>query len=604
MKRQTILVVDDNADFLESVSTVFWDAGYAVSTAQNSSQALEMAARNRPDLCVVDVAMPGADGIQLIKFFRSRHIYRQIPMILLTAGMRRDSLAEALDLGVKDVFLKSKFTAEDLVERVALRLAEPREIIRSPDLVDRPSAFRELGPKETSQIPPILPSEFLPNETTSMMAVVSAPTSTFPTAVHTVPAPVRPQSDNPSSKPPTSQMPVVGRQEVVGRRSVSKELADAIVKMQVLPKVRTDMLQTASQAQSSLAGIEGVARNDPVMALRLISATNAAVYARPTPLFDLGEAIRVLGLEQVSRIVSSSAAYKPEDRDEQVTADLYSVWRHCVATAYYAERLSPIGEKDIAFLAGLLHDLPILFALQYLGDEWLPIRAHCQVKGMSLREGLSTATGYQMNDIGSQILSTFRIPPELGGPLLRYQEHFLSNRNREPGSFARRLDIAHNLAVAQGRPGTIHAEVRSLSREELAFPEALNILAPSDGARLKYLEDQAGLGSDGTAEYPKLRHPIALWRDPRWSEPDPVESVLSMMGECVVVSDPSQLVMKGACRLAIAEPGTEAWTEIIHLAPVVVLYSTQLPDDPLPQGVEAYRMPVAVSLLAKRLRPA
>ena len=147
MKRQTILVVDDNADFLESVSTVFCDAGYAVSTAQNSSQALERAPRNGPVLCVVDVAMQGADGIQLIKFFRSRHIYRQIPMILLTAGMRRDSLAEALDLGVKDVFLKSKFTAEDLVERVALRLAEPREIIRSPDLVDRPSAFRELAPK-------------------------------------------------------------------------------------------------------------------------------------------------------------------------------------------------------------------------------------------------------------------------------------------------------------------------------------------------------------------------------------------------------------------------------------------------------------------------
>ncbi len=604
MKRQNILVVDDNADFLESVSTVFWDAGYAVSTAKNSSQALEMAARSRPDICVVDVAMPGADGIQLIKFFRSRHIYRQIPMILLTAGVRRDSLAEALDLGVKDVFLKSKFTAEDLVERVALRLAEPRELIRSPELADRPSSFRELPPKEINQAPPILPSEFLPKEPIFASASSAPPASAAPPAASASGTSQRPPSDAPASVAPASQVPASFRQDIVHRRSVSRELADAIVKMQVLPKVRTDMIHIASQAQSSLAGIEGVARNDPVMALRLISATNAAAYARPAPLFDLGEAIRVLGLEQVGKIVGASAAFKPLDLDEQVSADLASVWRHCIATAYYAERLSNASEKDVAFLAGLLHDLPILFSLLYLGDEWLPIRAHCQVKGMSLRDGLSTATGFQMNDIGSQILSTFRIPPELGGPLLRYYEHFLSNKPKEPGSFARRMDIAHNLAVAQGRPGTVHAEVRCLSREELAFPEALNILAPSDPARLKYLEDQAGIAEDGSSDFARLRHPIALWRAPMWSEPDPVESILSMMGECIVVSEISQLAVKGACRLGIAEPGTDAWTEVLRMAPVVVLHRAQLPEEALPGGVEALRMPVSLSLLAKRLRPA
>lgn len=599
-----ILVVDDNADFLESVSTVFWDAGYSVSTAQNASQALEVAARTRPDLCVVDVAMPGADGIQLIRYFRSRHLYRQIPMILLTAGVRRDSLAEALDLGVKDVFLKSKFTAEDLVERVALRLAEPREIIRSPDLADRPSAFRELGPKETNQAPPILPSEFLPNESTQ------PPPSTATGAVSSQAPPSVPPAtsakavQNPPSKPPSSQPPPTWKHEGGNRRTVSKELADAIVRLQVLPKVLQDMLRIASQPQSSLAGMEGVARNDPAMALRLISVTNSAVYARPTPLFELGEAIRLLGMEQLTQIVKSSAVFKPEDHDEQVCQDLFSMWRHSVAAAYYAERLAPPLEKDISFLGGLLHDLPILFSLQYLGDEWLPIRAHCQVKGLSLREGLSTATGYQMNDIGAQIFSTFRIPPELGGPILRYQEHFLSNRNKEPGSFARRLDIAHHLAMAQGRFGTAHSEVRCLSKEELSFPEALNILSPTDASKLRFQEDAAGLGWPGAGEYPKLRHPIALWRDPLWAEPDPVESVLSLLGECVVVSEPAQLAMKNVCRLAIAEPGTDAWSEALRHAPIVVLHRAPHSEEPLPAGVEALRMPVPVALLVKRLRSA
>jgi len=602
-----ILVVDDNADFLESVATVFWDAGYQVCQAHNSREALEVAARTRPDLCVVDVAMPGADGIQLIKFFRSRHIYRQIPMVLLTAGVRRDSLAEALDLGVKDVFLKSKFTAEDLVERVALRLAEPRELIRSPDLVERPSAFRELAPKELNQAPPILPTEFLPNEVRTNPVPApstSASPSTMAPISAAVPGPPPRKPSEESSKGASSQMSASGRTEVVGRRSVSWELAEAIQRLKVIPKVRTDLLQIAGQAQSSLAGIEGVARNDPVLSLRLISVANSAIYARPAPVFDLGEAIRVVGLEEVVRIVSASGAVDLDQLDDLVVGDIQSLWRHCIACAYYAERLAPPSEKEAAFLGGLLHDLPLLFCLQYLGDEWLPIRAHCQVKGMSLREGLSTATGFQMNDIGSQILSTFRIPPELGGPLLRYFEHFLSNRSREPGHFARRIDLAHHLAVAQGRAGTAHAEVRSLSREELATPEGLVVLSPNDGGRLRFLEEQADLAGDPGAELQRLRHPLALWRDPSWSEPDPVESVLSLMGDCVSVTKISQLAMKGACRLAICEPGSEAWRLLPGLAPVVVLHRAPASDDPLPSGVESLQMPVSLSLLAKRLRPA
>jgi len=399
-------------------------------------------------------------------------------------------------------------------------------------------------------------------------------------------------------------MSASGRTEVVGRRSVSRELAEAIQRLKVIPKVRTDLLQIAGQAQSSLAGIEGVARNDPVLSLRLISVANSAIYARPAPVFDLGEAIRVVGLEEVVRIVSASGAVDLDQLDDLVVGDIQSLWRHCIACAYYAERLAPPSEKEAAFLGGLLHDLPLLFCLQYLGDEWLPIRAHCQVKGLSLREGLSTATGFQMHDIGSQILSTFRIPPELGGPVQRYFEHFLSNKTREPGHLARRMDLAHHLAVAQGRTGTAHAEVRSISREELATPEGLNILSPNDGARLRFLEDQAGLPRDFASELPRLRHPIALWRDPMWSEPDPVESLLSSMGECLVVRDLYELGVHGACRMVIAEPGSEAWARLGQFAPLVVLYRSPAPEEPLPAGVEALRMPVALSLLVKRLRPA
>src|SRR5574344_1652664 len=110
---ETVLLVDDD-EFRETVADILRDEGFEVLSAASSPQALEHASRHRPAICLLDVALPGVDGLQLLRYFRSRHVFRLMPVVILTAGIRKDALHQILQLGVKDVLLKSKFSGQDL----------------------------------------------------------------------------------------------------------------------------------------------------------------------------------------------------------------------------------------------------------------------------------------------------------------------------------------------------------------------------------------------------------------------------------------------------------------------------------------------------------
>ena len=92
-----------------------------------------------------------------------------------------------------------------------------------------------------------------------------------------------------------------------------------------------------------------------------------------------------------------------------------------------------------------------------------------------------------------------------------------------------------------------------------------------------------------------------MWRDPRWVSPDPVESVLAQVTDCLRVDRIQEIALPGRVRLAISEPGTAEWNLLGTLAPVLVLHRGKLPDAPLPPGIETIKMPIPLSLLIHRL---
>ena len=119
-----ILVVDDQQDICWILSQLLEDAGYAVSPAADGQEALEVAAKQPPDLVLMDVRMPGLDGMTALERLKQRHPH--LPVIMLTAYGEVQSAVQAMKLGAEDYLLKPFHNEEVLLairralERVAL----------------------------------------------------------------------------------------------------------------------------------------------------------------------------------------------------------------------------------------------------------------------------------------------------------------------------------------------------------------------------------------------------------------------------------------------------------------------------------------------------
>lgn len=568
-----VLLVDDDDEFRETVGEILRDEGYEVLSAGSSPQALEFASRQKPSICLLDVAMPGVDGVQLLRYFRSRHLFRLMPVIILTAGIRKDSLHQILQLGVKDVMLKSKFSAQDLAARIRRRINGPVEVIRNPDLV----------PSEPSRT---FESSHAGNLGSSNDAVDLPP----PSGVDS--------SFDLATAPPPEPSPGLPRTP----RAVSHEMIQAIGEMRALPLVVEHILAVASRPDASLSDLEVVVRRDPVVAARIVHAANSAAFLRGAPVSRLEEALRVLGFANITRIASTGSILRRDDLEGEAGADLASLWRNSLATAYLSERLAPRLEKANAFLQGLLHDLPSMFALQYLGSAWPAWRAHALVKGWPLREALSSALGCPLEGLSGQILSAYRIPSGVAGAIQEFHEFYLSSHPREPGQGARLLEISRMLATALGRPGTMFAEVRGLHRDEVKALDLPNLFRTDVTEEIAVLEQVSQLPQDAD-ELPRIDREVLLWRDARWAEPDPVESILSRCFDCLRVEKFEELsTVPDRIRIAMAEPGTLEWERLGQVAPVIVLHRGSLRPGPIPTGVEALRMPVPLHHLFHRIQ--
>jgi two-component system, OmpR family, response regulator MprA len=120
----TILVVDDDRALREALRRALALAGYEVQVAQDGEQALELLAQAEPDAVVLDVGLPGIDGLEVCRRVR---LGTRVPILILTA---RDAVADridGLDAGADDYMVKP-FDVDELKARLRalLRRANPQ----------------------------------------------------------------------------------------------------------------------------------------------------------------------------------------------------------------------------------------------------------------------------------------------------------------------------------------------------------------------------------------------------------------------------------------------------------------------------------------------
>ncbi|MBT2508769.1 response regulator transcription factor [Streptomyces sp. ISL-98] len=111
---QTILVVDDDPTVAEVVTGYLERAGFAVTPAADGPEALRQAADRRPDLVVLDLMLPGMDGLEVCRKLRADG---PVPVIMLTARGDEDDRILGLEVGADD-YVTKPFSPRELVLRV------------------------------------------------------------------------------------------------------------------------------------------------------------------------------------------------------------------------------------------------------------------------------------------------------------------------------------------------------------------------------------------------------------------------------------------------------------------------------------------------------
>ena len=114
---QTILIIEDEEDISDLVAFNLKRNDYEVVQALDGLRGLASAREFLPDLIVLDLMMPGMDGLTLFKELRREALTRKIPVIMLTARGQTEDKIEGLDLGADD-YMTKPFSPKELVLRV------------------------------------------------------------------------------------------------------------------------------------------------------------------------------------------------------------------------------------------------------------------------------------------------------------------------------------------------------------------------------------------------------------------------------------------------------------------------------------------------------
>lgn len=144
MSREKLLVVDDEEDLLDLLKYNLSKEGYVVSCAQTGEEAMDLIRLDRPDLLLLDLMLPGMDGLEVTRHLKRDPETKDILIVMLTARGEEADVVKGLELGADD-YITKPFSKKVLIARLkaALRRKEAvgpqdSEVIKAHNVVIHP----------------------------------------------------------------------------------------------------------------------------------------------------------------------------------------------------------------------------------------------------------------------------------------------------------------------------------------------------------------------------------------------------------------------------------------------------------------------------------
>ena len=131
--REKILIVEDEKDIIKMLEYNLKKEGFKVTDARDGEDALDLAVREYPDLILLDLMLPGIDGLEVCKSLKKENKTASIPIIMLTAKGQESDKVVGLELGADD-YITKPFSPRELIARIKAVLRRAAEKEKLPEI--------------------------------------------------------------------------------------------------------------------------------------------------------------------------------------------------------------------------------------------------------------------------------------------------------------------------------------------------------------------------------------------------------------------------------------------------------------------------------------
>jgi two-component system alkaline phosphatase synthesis response regulator PhoP len=132
--KETILIVEDEKDIVKMLDYNLKKEGYRTLVAHDGEDAIDAANTKQPDLILLDLMLPGMDGLEVCKTLKAESKTALIPIIMLTAKSQESDKVIGLELGADD-YVTKPFSPRELIARIKAVLRRMKEKDKLPEVV-------------------------------------------------------------------------------------------------------------------------------------------------------------------------------------------------------------------------------------------------------------------------------------------------------------------------------------------------------------------------------------------------------------------------------------------------------------------------------------
>jgi HD-like signal output (HDOD) protein/DNA-binding NarL/FixJ family response regulator len=466
-----ILVIDDAADIRTLVTRVLEKTGHRVAAVESADLGLAELRREAFDVVLLDMEMPGINGVACLATIRSDPALARTPVFMVTATPLREVVVCVAKLGVSGIVIKKGNWVPGLIGQVGKVVASAAgssaETVRS----EPKASSAEIRSEAVPPMPLVKERSPPPTQGLAPHSAASRPPA-GPASAANAAEPWLPPDIRESDDPITSEraMEVLRTLKPIIARS---ELLDAMlaetVSVRALKPAAQQVLTLTGRAESSVHAVVKAIRQDQALSLRILKMANSTLYARGDRVDSVAKAVARIGLAQIRSAVLGAAvldAFGSFSGSEGFRADWF--WEHSTACGLLATRLSrafdrPQEHCETMFTAGLLHDLGRLLYAEQLPEHYPRVVLTAERLELPLETVESRLMLLNHADITDRLLRHWNFAPAMIAPVAFHHLSVGNIRSTAPRS----ADDVVILALANR---LAHAMLAGSSGNEVLYP--------------------------------------------------------------------------------------------------------------------------------------